>query len=199
MKLQPNEIKRKVVHMLFGVVAVILFSQGLINWVHIAYFAIISIALSLLSKKYRVPFIDWCLGQMERDENLKRFPGKGVIFYLIGIFLSMYFFRDYPDIVKASIMILAFGDTMGYICGVRFGRIEHPFSKKKCLEGMIAGIIAGFIGAVIFVAWQEALVAAIFAMAVEGLEMRIGIEKVDDNITIPIVASVTIWIVRFLF
>ena len=60
-------------------------------------------------------------------------------------------------------------------------------------------MIAGFIGAIIFVPWPEALAAEFFAMLVEGIEIKIGADEIDDNLIIPLVAAIAISAVRFLF
>jgi len=199
MAIEKSEIKRKLVHILFGVVVVIMLKFGLIGWLHIFFLTIIGIVISFLCKKYNIPFVNYCLNVLERNENLRKFPGKGVVFYFVGIFLILLFFPNNLDIVMAAILILAFGDTAGYIFGVEFGRIKHPFTDKKFLEGMVAGIIAGFLGAIIFVPWHEAIIASFFAMVAEGIEIKIGLEEVDDNIVMPLVAAVSIWAVRVLF
>jgi dolichol kinase len=103
------------------------------------------------------------------------------------------------DIVLASILVLTFADSIGHLFGIQFGKIPHPFVSTKFVEGWIAGFIAGFIGAIIFVAWYEALAASFFAMLVEGIEIKIGAEEVDDNLIIPLVAASAIWVVRLFF
>ena len=195
MKLTKVEINRKLFHIFFGVLVVTLLKLGLIGAVHLCFLIIIGITISFLSRKYIIPAVPWFMKNLERDENLKKFPGKGAIFYLIGVFFVIAFFP--LDIAVASIIILAFADSASYIFGVRFGKREHPFTTKKFIEGMIAGIIAGFLAASIFVPWYQALIASIFAMVAEGIEIKIGLTDVDDNIVIPVVAALAIRVVRF--
>ena len=191
------EIKRKLIHLLLGIIIVALLSFEIINKIHIFFLIIIAIIASFLSKKYKISIAQHIIQNLERDKNLKKFPGKGSIFYLIGVFLVLSFFP--LDIAMASILVLAFADSVGHLFGIRFGRIRHPFVSTKFIEGWIAGLIAGFVGAFIFVSWHEALVASFFAMLVEGVEIKAGLEEVDDNIIIPLVAAIAIWIVRVLF
>ena len=103
------------------------------------------------------------------------------------------------DIALASILVLAFADSIGHLFGMKFGKIPHPFVSTKFVEGWIVGFIAGFIGALIIVPWHEALAASFFAMMVEGIEVKLGAEEVDDNLIIPVVAASAIWAVRVLF
>ena len=190
------EPKRQLFHMLFGIIIVVLLIYDLLRVTHIFFLVVIGIMLSFLSKKFKIPIIFWFLENFEREKDLKEFPGKGVIFYLIGAFLVLSFFP--LDIAMPSILILAFGDSASHLFGVRYGRIKHPFTDKKFIEGMIAGFIAAFIGALVFLPWHEALAASFFAMLAEGFEIRIGAEDVDDNIIIPLVAAIAISFTRFL-
>ena len=91
MKIERREFKRKLLHIFFGILVVILINQRLIEWEHMFLLIIISIIVSFLSKKYPIPIIIRIIRHMERDENLKKFPFKGVIFYFIGIFLVLSF------------------------------------------------------------------------------------------------------------
>ncbi|MBW2976740.1 hypothetical protein KY347_04815 [Candidatus Woesearchaeota archaeon] len=190
------ETKRKLAHLLLGVLIVALILLGFIGKTHLFILIIAGIILSFLSKKYRIPVICLFLENFERKEDLKKFPGKGVIFYLIGAFMVLFFFPI--GVAIPSILILAFAEPASYLLG-SFGRIPHPLKSKRFLEGFIAGLIAGFIAAVIFVQWHEALAASFFAMVAEGIEIKIGAEEVDDNIIIPLVSAVTISVVRLLF
>ncbi|MBI2208313.1 hypothetical protein HYU50_02355 [Candidatus Woesearchaeota archaeon] len=190
------EAKRQLFHMFLGTAIVALLIYGLLNKTHIFFLIIIGIIVSFLSKKHKIPVIYWFLKNFDREKDLKSFPGKGVIFYLIGVFLALSFFP--LDIAMPAILVLAFGDSVSHLFGVRYGRIKHPFSDKKFIEGMIAGFIAAFIGSLAFLAWHEALIASFFAMLAESIEIKIGAEQVDDNIIIPLVAAIAISFTRFL-
>lgn len=190
------EPKRQLFHMLFGIIIVVLLIYGLLRITHLFFLVVIGIMLSFLSKKFKIPIIFWFLENFEREKDLKEFPGKGVIFYLIGVFLVLSFFP--LDIAMPSILILAFGDSVSRLFGIRYGKTRHFLTDKKFLEGFIAGLIAGFIGAKVFLPWHEALIASFFAMLAEGLEIKIGAEQIDDNIIIPLVAGISISVMRVL-
>jgi len=197
MKKRNVEIKRKLLHLILGIILVTLLMFGFIGVLHVFILTIIVIIIPLVNKRYKVPGMDWFLKNFERDENLKIFPGKGFIFYLIGSLLVLLLFPK--DIALPAILVLAFADSIGHLFGMRFGRIRHPFVSTKFLEGWIVGLASGFIGALIFVPWHEALAASFFAMLVEGIEVKIGADEVDDNLIIPLVAAIAISAVRFLF
>lgn len=200
MSINTVETKRKILHMVFGILIVLLLAFGIVNVWHIFILIIISIIVSFFSQRHKIPVLNIILYNFERENDIKKFPGKGPIFYLIGIFLVLSFFP--LSIALPSILILALGDSVGHFFGARQRRKIPHFKKqssnKKFLEGFIAGIVAGFFAALIFVPWYEALAASLVAMIVERIEIKIGAEEVDDNILIPLAAAIAIWITRVL-
>lgn len=188
------EVRRQIFHLFFGILIVILLMFGFVDKWILLYLIIIGFIISLTSKRMKIPLINWFLENFERAEDLKKFPGKGVITFLIGAFLVTLFFP--LEIAMPAILVLAFGDSVSHIFGIHYGKRKHLLNNKKFIEGNIAGFIAAFIGALIFVPWHEAFFAALFAMIVEAIEIKIGAEQVDDNIIIPLVAAIAIKVVR---
>src|SRR3989338_5463719 len=86
------EVNRKLLHMFLGVVLVALLMFGIVGKEHLFGLLIIMLAISILSKKYRIPVIGWFLRNFEREEYAKKFPGRGFIYYVIGVLLVLAFF-----------------------------------------------------------------------------------------------------------
>jgi len=193
-KVDNLEIRRQLFHLLLGITIVMLLGFKAVNKEVILIAAITGLLVSYLSKKNKVPFIYSLLEIFERKKDIKSFPGKGVIFYLIGVYIALALFSN--DAAMASIMVLALGDSVSHLFGLHFGKIEHPLSKTKFLEGTIAGVIAGFIGASVFLPWGEAFFASIAAMVVEAIEIKIGAQQVDDNLIVPFAAGAAVWLIR---
>ncbi|MBS3097898.1 hypothetical protein J4209_03845 [Candidatus Woesearchaeota archaeon] len=191
------EIKRQLFHIFFGILILVLINFDVLTPLILLIFIIIGIFISLISKKFKIPLIYWFLQNFEREENIRKFPGRGVIYYLIGSLIVVGFFRK--DVALASIAILALGDSISHLVGRFKGAIKHPFTDKKFLEGALAGMIAAFVGSVLFVPPIEAAIASIFAMMAEGLDIGIGLRKVDDNIIVPVVAAISVWLFRLFF
>jgi len=189
------EMRRQPLHILFGLLLVILISHDAITPETILAAIVLTTVAFLYIKKSKSKTIYKLLEPIERKENLKGLPGKGLIAYLIGVWIVLTFFPR--DIAMASIMILALGDSFSRLIGP-FGRINHPFNNTKFLEGLIAGAIAATLGAMLFVTPSEAIPAAAIAMILEGLDLKIFKYKIDDNITIPAVAGLIIWLIRIL-
>ncbi len=192
-----RELRRQVFHLLLGIFIASLVEEGVLNPVVLAVLIVLGFFVSFYSKSHYIPVIGWFLKKFERPEYQKSFPGKGALFYLLGVFIVLTLFER--EIALAAIMVLALGDSISHLWGIHFGKISNPFSDKKFLEGSIAGFAAGFVGAVLYVSPFEAAMASGIAMFAEAIEVKIGVEQVDDNLIIPIVAAVTIWILRVFF
>jgi dolichol kinase len=144
-----------------------------------------------------LPIYDHFLDVFERDHDRQKIPGRGLIFFLLGSFLAVVFFS--LEIAVASILILAFGDSVSHVFGRHFGQIKTPFHPKKFLEGSLFGIILSAIAAGFFVPLAEALVASTVAMILEFPTIRISGHRLDDNLLIPLSAGVVLTIFQEFF
>ena len=192
--LNALETRRNIFHLIFGIVLVDLIYLRILDWLGLLVLLLIGLALSLISRKWRIPVIGWLLDKFERPEVIKKFPGKGMIYYVAGALLSVLFFER--NIALASITILALGDSIAPLVG-QFGKLKHPFSDFKFMEGALFGTVVAFIGAVLFVKPWEAMMASVVAMIVEGVDLKLFGERVDDNVVVPVVAGIVIVIMRF--
>lgn len=195
-KINNFEWNRQLFHIFLGIGIVALLVYDIIDKNKVLFIIIIGLLLSFLSRKAKIPVIYQLLERFEREEDLTKFPGKGFIFYFIGAYIALLLFEK--EIAMASIMVLALGDSISHLYGLHFGKIKYPLSKTKFLEGTIAGFIFGFIGALVFLPWFEAVLASLAAMAIESIEIKIGSQQVDDNLIVPFVAGSVVWIVRAL-
>lgn len=180
------EVKRQLMHIFLGITIVLLINFNIINTFFLFFILLIGIVFSLLSKKFHIPVIYGFLKIFDREKDLEKFPGKGAVFYVLGVFIVILVFPK--NIALASIMILALGDSASRLVGP-YGYLKHPFHNTKFFEGVIAGAIAGFFGALFFVSWPLALLASSVSMIVEGIDLEIKNFKIDDNLLIPIVAA----------
>ncbi len=193
--LKDLEIKRKLFHMCSGILIVILADLDIINPLILTIILVLGIITSLLSVKFKFPIIYWFLENMDRNFDIKKYPGKGAITFLIGIILTLILFEK--NIALASILILTIGDAVSPIVGMHFGKIKNPLNNKKLIEGTIVGILAASILASIFISYKEAIIASVIGMIVETIELKIHKGyAVDDNITVPLAAGLTIYVLR---
>lgn len=100
------------------------------------------------------------------------------------------------SIAMASIIICALGDSLSHLVGKWVGRVKHPFSNTKFIEGHIVGAIIGALGAMLFVSPLTALVAASIAMFVEGIDIEFRMSWIlDDNLVVPLTAGIVMFLI----
>jgi dolichol kinase len=190
------EIRRQLFHVFLGIVVVILYYFNLIDAFMVFVVVVLGGFLCFLSKKLDIPVLSWFLRKFEREEQIGIFPGRGMLFFFIGILLVMKLFEK--DIALAAIMILALGDSVSHLVGKFFGKTRNIFNghSRKLLEGTIAGAVFGFLGALLFVPIPEAFFGSLGAMVVEALEFDMNKRTIDDNLIIPLVAGTIMLLVR---
>jgi phytol kinase len=191
-----KEIARQILHLLIGLVTVLLIHFNVLSSLAILLLIVAGVIASILSKRIWLPFFTYFLNKLERKNVRKSFPGKGLVFFFIGVLLAKQLFAK--DIALAAIMILALGDSVSHLFGRKFGKLKNIFNgkSKKLFEGTIAGTVAGFFGAIFFVSIPEAFVASFIAMVAEVVEIDFNNNTLDDNLVIPLIAGTVIFLMR---
>ncbi len=190
-----REAGRQCLHAALGMIIVLLVYFNLLRPFGLFLIVVISGMISILHKRVRLPFFSWFLNAFER-EGQKSFPGKGMFFIFVGSLLAVQLFER--DIALASIMVLALGDSVSHIFGAQFGRLRNILNgkSKKLLEGTLAGAVAGFAGAVLFVPVPEAFLGSLGAMIAEVVKIDFNDTTLDDNLIVPLVAGTVMLLVR---
>ena len=125
----------------------------------------------------RVPLITRFTLAMSRENESPHFVAAPV-YLALGVILSLLVLPE--NIAYASLTIAAVGDPMASWVGNRFGRMRVG---RKTAEGFAAGLLASFVGALLWVPPYLALIGSLAGMSLELLEF------LDDNLTIPIGAG----------
>lgn len=185
------ELRRQAFHILLGSFFMLIILGEWVDWRFFLALIVIGAGLSYVSARINIPIIAWFLNKFERTTA---WPGKGALFFVVGTFLVVVLFPK--EIAIASILILTFGDSIAHLFGSYFGRINHPLNTLKMIEGTFIGFLAGGFAAAVFVPWQHAMAASATAMFVEGIELKFRKNTIDDNIIIPLVAGVVLWLLR---
>lgn len=194
--LTKQEIGRQVIHILTGLSLAALFYFDILSPTAVFLAIIIGVLASILSKRMKVPGFDFFLKHFEREEMKKTFPGKGMIYFFVGVLLAMKLFEK--DIALAAIMILALGDSVSHLIGGRYGQLKNIFNgkSKKLLEGTLAGTVAGALGAALFVPVPEAILGSAAAMIAEVIEIDLNKNTLDDNLVVPLAAGTVMLLIR---
>jgi dolichol kinase len=191
------EIRRKVVHVLFGILLTVLLYYNVLRFWMLLSLLIISLILSYISIQRPIILIDWLLLKFERPEHIKSFPARGAISIIFSAtILSLLFEASVItiNVLCASLMIWTFGDALSAIVGNLHGRIKHPFNSERFIEGTASGIVAGTLGAMLFVPLLPAFIAAFISILIESVELTLLRRPIDDNILVPIISAVILMI-----
>jgi len=162
---------------------------GLLDAVLLLSITFFLLGFFLLIREFhlQIPFLFSVLRLFEREKHIRVFPGKSLIFFFVGCTSAVVFFPR--DIAVASILILAFGDSLSNLVGHHFGKITTPLHSIKKIEGpIVASIVAAGVAS-FFVPFFPALVASIGAMLLEIPEWKIFGKHIDDNLIIPITSG----------
>jgi dolichol kinase len=185
------EIRRQILHILYGFSILFLYHYGIIDPTLLLGMIIGGSAASFLVKKQKLSPIRRILNFFERDHHMEKFPGRGILFFTIGAYLTLILFQR--EIAYAGIIILSVGDAVSNIVGRHFGKIKTKLNPNKYIEGNIAGILLAAPCAYFFFPDPYAVLAAsTVAMFLEIPYIKIFSFEIDDNLIIPLVASFTL-------
>jgi phytol kinase len=194
--LSKQELGRQIIHIVIGLVTAFLVYVDVLSALSIFFLIIIGFLASFISRYVSFPPFSWFLKHFEREEMMKKFPGKGLVFFFIGVLLCVKLFEK--DIALAAIMVLALGDSVSHIVGAQYGKIKNIFNWRghKLFEGTVMGSLCGFVGALLFVPIPEALLGSFGAMFAEVIEIEFNQNTLDDNLVVPLVAGTIMLLVR---
>lgn len=185
------EIRRQILHIFYGFALLFLYHNGILDNNILLGMIIGGAAASIMVKKEKLSPVRRILSFFERDHHLAQFPGRGVLFFTIGSYLTLLLFQK--DVAYAGIMILSVGDAVSNIVGRSLGKIKTKLNPNKFIEGNIAGILIS----VPFAYYFFPNVYAVLAACTVGMFLEIPYIKIlgfeiDDNLLIPLGASFTL-------
>lgn len=187
-----SEPARQMVHIVMGGFALLL---RVFTWQQAALLAGAAVVFNLIALPRLAPWI------MRRGEL--RGARAGVLFYPLSILVLVFVFPTRLDIVAAAWGIMAFGDGSATLAGTRIGGRRLPWNADKTWSGLLAFISVGGAAGAALSLWVAPSVspppppafsiwAPIVAAVVAGLVETIPI-GLDDNVSVPAAAAVTLW------
>ena len=125
---------------------------------------------------------------------------SGTTYLLSGVFLVALIFPR--DVVLLTLLFLGFADPAASLIGIKYGK-DKIFGHKS-LQGSVAAFVVCFILMVIYLFIQGFPVGRLIIMSLIGglvgaLAELIPIGKLDDNLSLPILSAVSIWILFMVF
>lgn len=191
--MNERELRRQILHILYGITIVLLHKTEILKLPLMFIIIVAGGLMSYLVYKKRASPVRRLLMLFEREHHLANFPGRGILFFSIGAFLVLWIFQDEVDIAYAGILILSIGDALTNIIGRHWGRLKTKLNPDKYIEGTAIGILASIPIAYYFVPnLLAAFAAACVAMMLEMPNIKIFGFEIDDNLIIPLGASITL-------
>lgn len=183
-----TEWKRKAVHVGCGVIAL---SFRWLTWPQ-------ALLLSLGALAFNALLLPRVGGRsLHRGADLERGWAVGILLYPLSVALLVLAFGPWRGLAIPAMgwALMAFGDGMASVVGMRFGRIPLPWNPRKSLEGFLAFVMFGAVaasalgdfvlagrgGATRADIVVAACVAAVVAALLESLDSGI-----DDNLIVPL-------------
>jgi uncharacterized protein (TIGR00297 family) len=138
-----------------------------------------------------------------RPEDVRSGIPRGILYYPAAVLLLIVVFRYRLDIAAAAWAILAVGDGMATLVGRRARGARLPWNRDKTWAGTAAFAATGGLAGVLLCWWTQPnvsppapawfvfvapVIAAVVAAAVETIPVRL-----DDNLSVPFAAGVTLW------
>jgi uncharacterized protein (TIGR00297 family) len=186
---------RKIVHMSMLIFAFLL---PYLTWTQAAGCAL----LALLFNVVVLPRLGLDLGKSPPGA-----PGAGVwtgiIIYPVSVLALILLYRHDLYIAGAAWAIMALGDGTASITGGALRGPALPWNREKTWSGLLGFIVAGTLGAYVLTRWgapaigpgialRICLATALVGAIVESLPIRL-----DDNVTVPLVAGAFMYCLCF--
>jgi len=182
-----SELKRKIIHILFGIffISLIYFLGTETSLKVLGACLSLGVIISLIIKKgINIPFLKKIVESVER-ENEKIFPGKAAVYFFISAIIVLFIFKDNPQIALAALSVEIFADAAAALVGMSFGKTR--IYRKKTLEGTFTCLVVATVTTWYFfpILPLLAIFAGIIATIVEVLPL-------DDNLWVPLITATAI-------
>jgi diacylglycerol kinase (CTP) len=148
------EVPRKILHVSIGFVVVWLYLAGTQARTVCPYLlaALLPIAATDYLRHHVASFNRFyvsVLGALMRESEFSGY--NGVIFYLLGTWIALYFFPK--DVGVVGVLLLSWCDTAASTFGRLYGRYTPRIRRRKSLAGSLAAFIVGVATAAWFWGW----------------------------------------------
>ena len=176
-----NEDSRQLIHAAVGtlilVLAVIVGERAIVNI--LVFILVIGVCLiHLRMRGTKLLLVEKILSEFERKKDLRKMPGKGAFYFLVGTLFAFTFYHDF-NYALAVIGVLSWGDSASTIVGRRFSK-----RGEKTWQGTLAFILFSLVPAVYFLGVSGVLLAVLLGLY-EALPLHI-----DYYLGIPILGEV---------
>ena len=121
--------------------------------------------------------------------------------YLLVATLFIVWFFPYP-IVSLSLIFVAVADPLASFVGIRFGR--DKLIGQKSLQGSVAAFLACAVIAAIYysnlhIMTDRLLLVSLLSGFIGAAAELIPVGRLDDNVTLPVLSALGLWVLFTLF
>ncbi len=190
-----SETKRQIVHA--AGILFIFFGFFMEKWLAVILFADVVAFFFLygeLVKRYK-PVMGFRKFVLFMERKKVRRPFFGALLFYLGCFVSFVLFPT--PIAAASCSILAIGDSLSTVIGLKFGKIK--IYNKRTLEGSLAFFVSAFLISLLFIDYRIALIGALVGMVTElfggSTKLKNKVWFIDDNLLIPVISGAAMFLV----
>ena len=184
-----RELQRKAVHVTSVLIVISYYflpKEAILLPMTLFLILFLEVEFIRLDLKLKLPFFHKLYRENEKDRL------SGNVFFLMGAIIAISVF--YKEIAIAAILMTTIGDAFAAIFGKRFGKTWIPKLKDRAVEGCMAEFMVDLlIGFVFLHSWLVILVMAGTATIVETV-----INKIDDNLLIPLFSGFNAQILTYM-
>jgi dolichol kinase len=192
--LPARELRRKLFHVFLGTAFIlVLLTESRLMYAASVLF-ILGLALSVVHRNHPIRMVGRVLDHFDREGDV--LPGTGIITFFLGVLLAWLLFPR--DIAVAGCIVMTFGDPMASVIGITLGSHACPYNRRKTIEGTASFMIFSFMGLVLVFGPILALAGSIGGAIVESIRHPKG-SLLNDNVTIPLGASTSIYLIISIF
>jgi uncharacterized protein (TIGR00297 family) len=182
---------RKTVHMSMLIFAFLL---PFLTWVQAAGCAVLALLFNVLI----LPRLDVDLHKRPAAgprEAASPSVWTGIVLYPISVLALILLYRRSLHIVGAVWAIMALGDGMASVVGEGLRGPAVPWNREKTWSGFLGFIAFGTVGAYVLTRWVspsipvDQAIRVCIATAVVGALVETAPIRLDDNLTVPLVAG----------
>jgi len=184
-----RELQRKVVHVTSLLIVAgyyILPKAAVLLIMTLFLILFLEIEFVRIDLKLKLPLFHKLYRKKEEDTL------SGNVFFLLGAIIAISVFSK--EIAIAAILMTTFGDAAAALFGKRFGRTWIPKLKNRAVEGCMAEFVVDLLIGFFFLgSWPVIIVMAGTATIVETV-----VERIDDNLLIPLFAGFNAQIISYI-
>lgn len=193
---------RKIWHMagVFSMFLAYVLLPEAISSVILAITILLFLPIDLLRQKYPA-LNDWLVHAFKpimRTHEIHKIAGT--TYLLAGVCVVVALFPR--PVVALTLLFLAFADPLASFIGIKYGK-DKIFGHKS-IQGFMAAFVVCAVATAIYLTYHNimldrVIVVSLLAGLVGALAELVPIGKIDDNFTLPVLSSIGLYVLFYLF